>query len=265
MLVPQVVTIHAKAEIEAFARKNPFLHIFEIGDLDDFFWPYTLWYGWQEHGELQQLALIYTQFDTPTLLAFADPPHEQMRDFLKALLPLLPRRIFAQIDSNSVELFADSYQIEPHGLLWKMALVDFSKIANIDTTDVIQFSDNDLETLEEFYSDAYPTNVFSARMLQTGRYYGVRQGKTVMSAAGVHVYSLAYRVAALGNVSTQHEFRGRGLAAKVCARLCQVLYAEGIEQIGLNVKADNPTAIALYERLGFEKVAEFGMYALEMR
>jgi RimJ/RimL family protein N-acetyltransferase len=263
--VPHVVSVHAKAEIEAFARKNPFLHIFEIGDLDDFFWPYTIWYGWQEQGEIQQLALIYTAFETPALLAFADPPHEQMPNLLKALLPLLPRRIFAQVDPNSIDIFADSYHIESQGLLWKMALVDVVNMASVDTSAVIQFSDSDLEALEEFYSDAYPTNVFSARMLQTGRYYGIRQDKAIISAAGVHVYSPAYRVAALGNVSTQPEFRGRGLAAQVCAKLCQVLYAEGINQIGLNVKADNPTAIALYQRLGFEKVAEFGMYALEMR
>lgn len=262
--MPEVISVHAKADIEAFARKNPFLHIFEIGDLDDFFWPHTIWYGWRNQGEIQQLALIYTPLETPVLLAFADPPHEQMHDFLKALLPLLPRRIFVQLDLHTLDVFAKSYQIEPHGLFWKMALVDFSKIASIETSGVIQFSENDLEMLEMFYSGAYPTNVFNARMLQTGRYYGVRQNNTIISAAGVHVYSPTYRVAALGNVSTQPESRGRGLAAKVCAKLCQVLYAEGIEQIGLNVRADNVTAIALYERLGFEKVAEFGMYALEM-
>lgn len=263
--MPHVVSIHAKTEIEAFARRNPFLHIFEIGDLDDFFWPYTIWYVWREHGEIQQIALIYTALETPALLAFADPPHEEMRDFLKMLLPLLPRRIFAQLDVSSLDVFTSAYRIEPLGLFWKMALIDFSTMASIDTAYVIQFSENDLEALELFYGDAYPTNVFDARMLQTGRYYGIRQDKEIASAAGVHVYSPTYGVAALGNVSTRAEFRGRGLAAKVCAKLCQVLYAEGITQIGLNVKSDNPTAIALYERLGFEKVAEFGMYVLEMR
>lgn len=263
--MPEIVSVHNKAEIEAFARKNPFLHIFELGDLDYFFWPYTVWYGWREQGEIQQLALIYTPLETPVLLAFADPPQEEMQKFLTALLPLLPCRIFAQLDPVNVDIFTEHYQVEPHGIFWKMALVDFSKIAAVDTAEVIQFSENDLEALELFYEGAYPTNVFNARMLQTGRYFGFRQDQRVISAAGVHVYSPAYHVAALGNVSTHPDYRGRGLAVKSCAKLCQVLYAEGTRQIGLNVKADNSTAISLYERLGFEKIAEFGMYTLDMR
>ncbi len=52
-------------------------------------------------------------------------------------------------------------------------------------------------------------------------------------------------------------------ASAVCARLCQALLQDGVEQIGLNVKADNHSAIACYTGLGFEQVAEFGAYSLE--
>ena len=34
-----------KNKIESFLRKNPFLHIYGLVDLDDFFWPRTTWYG----------------------------------------------------------------------------------------------------------------------------------------------------------------------------------------------------------------------------
>ncbi len=40
-----------KAEIEAFLRKNAELHVYSLGDLDDFFRPRTTWYGWQKDGE----------------------------------------------------------------------------------------------------------------------------------------------------------------------------------------------------------------------
>lgn len=60
-----VVTLHDRTTIEAFARKNTFLHLFELADLDDRFWPHTVWYGWSDAGSLDQLALIYTALSPP--------------------------------------------------------------------------------------------------------------------------------------------------------------------------------------------------------
>jgi predicted GNAT family acetyltransferase len=102
-------------------------------------------------------------------------------------------------------------------------------------------------------------------MVQTGWYYGIRQEQAIVSVAGVHVYSAQYKVAALGNVTTHPSVRGRGLARTVCARLCQDLIQNGVEQIGLTVKTDNAPAIALYTILGFELIAEFGAYLLEWK
>ena len=49
---------------------------------------------------------------------------------------------------------------------------------------------------------------------------------------------------------------GHGLALRCVARLCGNLL-ETVDAIGLNVKADNLAAIRLYERLGFEVVAQY--------
>jgi predicted GNAT family acetyltransferase len=100
-------------------------------------------------------------------------------------------------------------------------------------------------------------------MLQTGFYYGVRRGPDLVSVAGVHVYSRPYQVAALGNITTRPDARGRGLATAATARLCQELLRAGVEHVGLNVKADNRAAIACYEKLGFERVAGYGEYTVE--
>ena len=47
-------------EIETFLRKNVPLHIYSIGDLDDFFWQDSEWYALKEGDEIRALALIYT-------------------------------------------------------------------------------------------------------------------------------------------------------------------------------------------------------------
>src|SRR5207249_10409817 len=89
-----------------------------------------------------------------------------------------------------------------------------------------------------------------------GQYYGIRHGTSLVSAAGIHVYSPQYKVATLGNVTTHPDYRGQGLGTAVCAKLCQALL-QTVEHIGLNVKADNTSAIASYMRLGFEHIASY--------
>ena len=78
-----------------------------------------------------------------------------------------------------------------------------------------------------------------------------------MCVAGVHVWSPEWRVAALGNVATLPEARGRGLATAACADLCRLLLDDGIDVISLNVRADNLSAIRAYERLGFAHAADY--------
>ena len=85
---------------------------------------------------------------------------------------------------------------------------------------------------------------------------GLRQGGELACAGGVHVFSPALGVAAPGAIATHPRWRGHGFARAVAARLCQVLRAE-VEHIGLNVKADNPSAVACYEGLSFERVAVY--------
>ena len=67
-----VIHLNDKGRIEAFLRKNVYLHIYSIGDLDDFFWPDTTWYGWEERGEIQAIVLLYTASADPTVLALSE-------------------------------------------------------------------------------------------------------------------------------------------------------------------------------------------------
>ncbi|MEO3778968.1 GNAT family N-acetyltransferase [Micromonospora sp. B11E3] len=103
-----------------------------------------------------------------------------------------------------------------------------------------------------------------ARMLDTGRYVGVREAGELVAVAGVHVFSPTWRVAALGNVTTHPRARGRGLAAAAVAALCARLRGE-VDHVTLNVRADNAAAVRLYERLGFTRVADFTECALHRR
>jgi ribosomal protein S18 acetylase RimI-like enzyme len=259
-----LVSLHDKDEIGTFVRQDPFRYMFEMGDLDDFFWPYTVWYAGKAANQIQQLILLYFGMSPPFLLANPAPPDEQMRELLSELCPLLPKRFYANLAPTHVDVFVQDYAIQPLGLHLKMGLLNPSRLAAVDTAAVTALTESDLPALEVLYQ-SYPGNLFTARMLQTGWYYGVWQEPGLVSAAGIHVYSAHYQVAAIGNVVSHPSVRRQGLSRAVCSRLCQELLRSGVQHIGLTVKADNAGAIALYTSLGFEPITEFGAYLLESK
>ncbi len=255
------ISLHDKREIESYLRRDTFLHLYEIGDLDDFFWNYTTWYAFKE-AQIDQLVLIYTGTALPVLLGLTTGATDTLHELLRAMLSILPKRLYCHLSGDAVAALADDYRVQSHGAHYKMGLTDSSRLNLFDTSSVIQLSTSDLPELEELYRESYPDNAFDARMLETGCYFGVRRGGELVSAAGIHVYSPHYKVAALGNVTTRPTYRGRGLGTTVCAKLCQYLL-QTVDHIGLNVKADNAGAIACYKKLGFTHVANYEEYLLE--
>jgi len=87
--------------------------------------------------------------------------------------------------------------------------------------DAVPLGPDDLDEVNAFYARAYPGTWFEPRMLETRRYVGIRDSSGLACVAGVHVWSPAWRVAALGSVATLPEARGRGLATAACAHLAQ--------------------------------------------
>ncbi|WP_035902735.1 GNAT family N-acetyltransferase [Knoellia subterranea] len=68
---------------------------------------------------------------------------------------------------------------------------------------------------------------------------------------------IAHGWAGLGAVWTHPAYRGRGHAAHLTARLAAAAREDGIHLMHLQVEADNATALALYERLGFDQHSSY--------
>ena len=249
------ICLHNKHRIEAFLRKNVYLHIYSIGDLDDFFWPDTLWYGWEQGGEIQAVALLYTASDDPTLLALSDR-QDVMSELVLSIFHILPERFYAHLSPRVAEAVEQQCQIESYVKHYKMGLRNAVPLQVIDCSQAVRLTENDLVDMLGLYEEGYPGNWFNARMLQTKQYFGLRLKNRLLSVAGIHVYSEKYKVAALGNIVTHPDYRGKGFGKSVTAGLCQSL-AGHVDNIGLNVKADNIPAIAMYEKLGFDIVGTY--------
>ena len=251
----QVISLHDKDEIERYLRRNALIHLYELGDLDDFFWRYTTWYALKGGEQIQSLFLMYSAINPPVVLAISENLPE-LRTLLRSSTHLLPARFYTHISGDLLALLAAHYSVDSHGLHYKMALTDTSQLGAIDTSEVIPLTVDTLDDLQALYRISYPANSFDPRMLETGHYYGIRRDSKLVSVAGVHVYSPRYRVGVIGNVTTHPAYRGKGLGTAVCAKLCKELL-HTVEHIGLNVKADNIPAIASYRRLGFEIVGDY--------
>lgn len=255
--------LHERAELNAFFQEDVGLYIYNIGDLDDFFWNKTIWYGLREAGTLTAVALLYTAITPPPFLALTNNL-EPMKQLVTELLPLLPDSFYTHLTPGLEPLLAEKYEMEPYGRHLKMSLTQPEQLEGIDTSGAVLLSLDDAKEVDAFYAASYPDSAYVSDMLDIGFYYGLRVGGELVSVAGVHVYSPTYRVAALGNITTHPDHRGKGYAKKTIVQLCHAL-ALTTDHIGLNVKADNETAVALYKRLGFTECAQYDEFDLHKK
>ncbi|MGA3488182.1 GNAT family N-acetyltransferase [Micromonosporaceae bacterium DT55] len=244
-------SVHDRDELAALLRRDPALHAYELGDLDDEFWPQTTWY---RHGDA--VALLYHGTSLPTLIAL-DPPDRQaeLTALIAAAVPLLPARFHAHLSTGAETGLAAGYDLHQVSGHLKMSLTDPGLLPP-EPADGDALGEADLPELLKFYDAAYPQHWFEPGMLAKGPYLGIRRDGELVAVCGTHVWSPAYGVAAIGNVAVRPDVRGQGLGRTVVGQWCR-LAAARVERIGLNVRADNVAAVALYRRLGFSVVGEY--------
>jgi len=235
---------------EAHLRRAPYLHTYELGDLDPLQLPHCTWYArpGASPAEAAAVALVYRGLATPTLIALAHDDPAALRALLAEQLDALPARFYAHCTPGIEAALAPRFRCELLGHHLKMAL---APTALADDPEVVALGPADADAALAFYAEAYPASYFEPSNLARGPYVAIRDARGLAAVAGTHVYSPALRVASLGNIATRPDARGRGLARRVTAGLCRRLQP-AIEVIGLNVRADNAAAIACYRRVGFE-------------
>ena len=223
-----VIEITDRSLLERFLRKDPALHIYEIGDLDPFFWPSTRWFGWAPDGpsKLEAVALLYSSPGTRSLLALERRRPDAARALLTVILDDLPDEFYAHLSLPLAQVFRDAgwrvtTEIPSRKLVLDTQAFEehFSSASQTDVSttpgEVVQLAPRDLEDVLAFYKEAYPANWFDPRMLETGQYFGALTPSGLAAIAGIHVYSPAYRVAALGNVATHPHHRRKGWGTRV--------------------------------------------------
>ena len=250
-----IFTSDKKRLIEHF-RKEPALFAYHIGDLDDFHFQHCQWgatYG--KSPRIDDCILVYNGLKTPTVLAFGLT--EKFQRLLETFIPLFPKKFHCHYQEPSRELLCGLMKGTDLGSHYKMALQEFTPHDDaIEGVEFLTLDESHLDDLLKLYTEAFPDNYFMPRMLESGKYLAAKCDGRMVAVAGVHVDSDDYKVAALGNITTHPEYRGRGIATLLTSRLTGQLVAEG-KLVCLNVDRENPAAIHCYEKLGFAIVHEY--------
>lgn len=244
----EVNTIRDKTVILNFLSENPGLYLYLIGDLDDFFWPNTKWFAVTQNDSIKSIALLYSG-ETPTFLLFHEGDAVYSSFLIKSIKNELPETFNVHLSPGLINIFGGENILKNYGHNLRMVL---TKIPGpVSDNHIRRLGLSDLEEMRSFYSISYQGNWFDSRMVETGKYFGYFIGNSLVGVSGIHVYSREYRVAALGNIATHPDFRGKKIACKLTVALCEDLRND-TDTIGLNVNSGNIPAIRCYENAGFE-------------
>jgi ribosomal protein S18 acetylase RimI-like enzyme len=249
-----VPLIGDRSAIRARLERDRAWSVYALGDLAPGLFEQTRWHAAEGGGAL---LLLFGAFETPVLFAIGAPADVE---------PLLDEiadqpRLYLSMQPDVLPLVRARYRVTHEMPMWRMVLDPARR--EFAPSRAIRLTLADYAALTRLHADGEPAgeapDFFAPYMVEQGVFYGIYEGGEPVATAGTHLVVPAEGVAAVGNVYTRRDRRGRGLAAEVTravvAELMQTLPPQAI--IALNVKQANATAIRIYERLGFQRYCPF--------
>ncbi len=230
---------------------------------------------WTVAPDASGLALLFTGLEPPILLTAGTS------EGVEAALndAALPEEIFLSVRGSHISAVTKHYAYVKRREMLRMALAPGQRVPE-PTVPTIPLSTADELRLQSLYQHGgeFSPDAFTSSQLQDGFFFGIEDKHGHLAAAGgTHI---AYRrkntispdlqkshfqksdsidcilsqgVAAIGNIYTRPDRRGRGFGTAVTARITQALQANGYNFIVLNVSKQNLVAQSIYEKLGFAR------------
>ena len=228
------------------------IHIYGLADVAQF-WETSRW--WVRDGGVVGLVGL-PGVERAVVYAISAVHGGATLRLLQDLAPQLPERFDITGPSGLTERLDASHRATRSAPYVKMQLLRADMLpASPEGARVLE--PGDLPAVRQLADGAGEAlTFFREDLLGSGRQVGVFVGGRLAALAGVHVIDVELGVAAIGDVLTAPELRGRGFAAGAVAALCRRLGDE-VATIGLNVGRDNTPARTLYERLGFLPLMEY--------
>jgi ribosomal protein S18 acetylase RimI-like enzyme len=247
-----VLDVHETSDrglLRAFLERDRLFAAYAICDLDEREFGKTRWGIALLDGEPVAVALEYSG-PTPQPL-FVMGRSDAVAAILRAVIR--PRVAYCAVLPENLAAVSSLYRVEPGPPMVRM-VVDKARFRPYKA-DVQRLSAMDSGQLNRLYQVGF-ASWLPAASIASGIYYGVRVGGKLVAAAGTHVISPSARLGVVGNVLTHADHRGRGYATAVTSAVTEELL-RGCDHVVLNVRSDNPPALAAYRRLGYVEHVRF--------
>ena len=222
---------------------------YALADTDDHEFARTRWGVAFDDGEPVAVVMEYRGISPQPLFLMGEPAGVSaiLRDVIR------PRIAYAQTRPALVPAVRVQYRADAPAPMVRMA-VDAGSYTPV-IGEAVRLDQGDTRHLNRLYQLGFSSHL-AEEAVATGIYYGVRRGTRLIAAAGTHVIGPGVGIAAVGNVYTHREYRGQGLAKIVTSAVTTELLRD-CDTVVLNVRADNPPALATYRALGYRTVTEF--------
>jgi ribosomal protein S18 acetylase RimI-like enzyme len=232
-----------KSEIRTHLRRDPVWSVYALGDLEPPMFPKTLWFA-------PDLSLVVQDYGTAILFAMGPGS-------VREALASVAGPVHLQLQRDALDEVARHAAVSSARLMWRMRWAGghLASPATVTT----RLGASDVPALQALYADGAPSgespDFFFPSMVADGVFHGIYEGTVLVAAAGTHLLARHEGAAAIGNIYTRRDRRGRGLGRAVTSAVLGDL--SGVETIGLNVRVDNDRALRLYESLGFVRHCQF--------
>ena len=236
-----------KSEIRTILHRDPAWCVYALGDLAPHMFDKTQWFLSEFTPDL---TLVLRDYGTSILFAIG-------AGSIREALEHVSWPVHLQVQRDALDEVACHAAVTSVRLMWRM--VWGGAASPRIPAEVTRLGAEDVPALLRLYADGDASgespDFFYPSMVTDGVFFGVYEGDALAAAAGTHLLSREESAAAIGNVYTRRDRRGRGMGRLVTSGVLGAL--AGIETIGLNVRADNDAALYLYESLGFTRHCQF--------
>jgi ribosomal protein S18 acetylase RimI-like enzyme len=235
--------------LREFLERDRLRAAYAICDLEQREFGKTHWGVAFAGGEPIAVVLEYRGLSPQPLFVMGDPSGiaAVLRDVVR------PRVVYLAADSTHLPEIERIYRIDagpPMLRMWvnRQAFRPASGVA-------LRLLPVEIADLNRLYGLGF-TSWLPPDAIASGVYYGIRVGGRLVAAAGTHVISREARLGVVGNVMTHPDHRGRGYAKLTTSAVTQELLRT-CDDVVLNVRSDNPPAIAAYHALGYREYCRF--------
>jgi RimJ/RimL family protein N-acetyltransferase len=236
--------------LRAFLETDRLFSAYALCDLDDHEFLRTRWGVAASGGRPVAVVLQYAGYSPQPI--FVMGANAGIEAILSSVIK--PRTAYVAARLENLPAVEAQYRVDSGPEMVRM-WTDRSHFRPFPAPDVQRLLPVEIGELNRLYQLGF-ASWLPASAIADGLYYGIRSGGRLVSAAGTHVISASARLAVVGNVMTHTDYRGRGYATAVTGAVTSELL-RFCDQVVLNVRADNPPALAAYRRLGYEMYVSF--------